>query len=306
MYKGFSDFLVSRFKEIYKSDYKKIINSMSKPPKKAIRVNTLKTSVRRCIASLESKGFKFSEVPWSKYSFFIEREPKPIVTTIEYLSGYIYVQDPTSMLPVIELSPHKDESVLDMAASPGGKTTHMAQLMENKGTIVAVDVNSQRMDALLNNIMRLGVENVISVRMNAKKISNLGLSFDKILLDAPCSSDGTVGKNPRLKTALKQEDYKNYPKIQKKLIEAAREVLNPGGVLMYSTCSMAPEEDEEVVEYAVREMEFKVEQLKLRKYMLNGMTRFFSRNHPSYLSRCGRIMPYQYNTQGFFLAKLRI
>jgi NOL1/NOP2/sun family putative RNA methylase len=306
VYEDYSKFLLNRFKEIFQSDYKKILNSFKKQPKKAIRINTLKANKGRIISLLEKRGYSFSPVPWSSYSFFVDKEPRPLSTTIEYLNGYFYIQDPTSLVPVIELAPTEENYVLDMAASPGGKTTHMAQLMKNKGVIVAIDVNKERMESLQSNINRMGVENTIIVRMDAKRVGELGIKFDKILLDAPCSSDGTIGKNPRLKRALRKEDYILYPKVQRALIAAAKDVLKPGGTLVYSTCSMSPEEDEEVVEYAVENLGFRVLPLKLRKYFSSGFTRFFSKNHPGYLSKCGRIMPYQYNTQGFFIAKLRI
>ena len=282
------------------------MSSFSKPPKKAIRINTLKMSVSKCLERLKKKGFEFSRIPWMNYAFFVEKEPTPLAATIEHLAGYFYIQDAASMLPPLELSPKKGDIVLDMTASPGGKTTHLSQIMENKGVILASDIDKRRMKALIYNTTRMGVENMVAIRTDARKIKEFGVTFDKILLDAPCSSDGTIGKNPRLKKELSQNDYLKYPLLQKELIKSAKSVLNPGGSLIYSTCSTAPEENEEVVNYAVENLGFKLMPLKNKKYLRSGMTEFFGRKYKSYLKKCGRVEPFKYNTQAFFLAKLKL
>ncbi|MCD6576175.1 MAG: RsmB/NOP family class I SAM-dependent RNA methyltransferase [Nanoarchaeota archaeon] len=305
MYEDYSKFLLNRFKKLFKDDFKKVMKVYSTQPRKAIRVNTLKTSVGWCLSRLEKKGFKFSKVPWSGYTFFVEKEPKALSSTTEYLLGFFYILDPTSVLPPIELSPKVGEVVLDMTAAPGGKTTHLSQMMKNKGVIVALEKNKQRIHSLVNNIERMGSENVIVVKLDARNARKLNIKFDKVLLDTPCSSDGTIGKNPELKKRIKKEDYLKFPKMQRSLVRAAHSVLKRGGILLYSTCSTAPEENEEVVEFAVENLGFKLLPLKTKEFLYEGMTEFFGKPHSEYLSRCGRIMPFQYNTQAFFLAKLK-
>jgi len=169
----YSNFIINRFKDLFGGEYKNVLDALSRPPRKAIRINTLKTSVQSCLRRLESRGYRFSQVPWSRYSFFVDNEPRPLPTTMEYLNGFFYIQDPTSLIPVIELAPRKEQLVLDMAASPGGKTTHNSQIMGNKGVVVALDVNNERMESLQSNLNRLGVENVISIRMDSRKVSEL-------------------------------------------------------------------------------------------------------------------------------------
>ena len=300
----FSDFIKSRYKDIFGSKAKLILKEFSKEPKKCIRINTLKINPKECLRRLKLKGFFFSRVPWSRYSYFIEKEPKAVSATVEHLMGYFFIQDASSLLPVIELAPKRTDVVLDMTAAPGGKTTHIAQIMKNEGTIVALEINKNRMDSLLSNLERMGVENTIVLRASALKVKQLGLKFDKILLDAPCTADGTMGKNPRLRISLTNEDYLKYSRKQKELITAANAVLKDKGVLVYSTCSLAPEENEEVVEYAVNTLGMKIKELKTKRYLSPGMTRFFNEKHSSFLKKCGRVLPYQYHTQGFFLAKL--
>ncbi len=306
MYDGYSNFLVNRFRKLFGKNFEKVMESYSKQPKKAVRMNNLKIKTNDCLNRLKRKGFRFSKVPWADYVYFVEKEPTSLSATTEYLMGYFFIQDATSTLPAIELNPHSDEIVLDMAASPGGKTTHISQLMRNHGVIVAAEVNKERIKTLLYNLERMGVENVISIRTDATKIKELNLKFDKILLDAPCTADGTIGKNKRLKKELSQKLYDKYSKKQKELIRAAKEVLKPGGILVYSTCSTAPEENEIIVEYAVEKLGFKLLTLKNSRYFTQGMPIFFGEKHPNYLKKCGRILPYQYDTQGFFVAKLRL
>jgi NOL1/NOP2/sun family putative RNA methylase len=208
------------------------------------------------------------------------------------------------MAPAIELSPSVIDKVLDMTAAPGGKTTHLAQLMKNKGVIVAVDQDADKMKAMRSNIQRCGVTNTILIRTKAQELVELGIKFDKILLDAPCTGEGTISKNPERKKSLILEEFKKYASIQSELIGVAKELLNPGGILLYSTCSLAPEENELQVEYAVEKLGFELLSLK-NKFASKGFTLFFGENHPKYLERCGRFFPHVHNTQGFFMAKLK-
>ena len=305
MYGDYSPFLVKRFRDIFGKDFGKLMKSYSKKTRKAIRVNTLKISVNNCLNRLKRKGFLLSSVPWCNSAFFVDKEPMPLASTVEYLMGFFYIQDATSLVPVIELAPKPHEVVLDMAAAPGGKTTQIAQLMKNKGSILAVEVDNRRIKALLYNLGRMGVENVISMRDDARNIKNVGLVFDKILVDAPCTADGTIAKNPELKKDLTPEYYTIYQEKQKSLLRAAKGVLKKDGTLVYATCSTAPEENEQIVEFAVEKLGFKLEPTKLQKYFDKGFTSFFGKRHKNYLSKSLRVMPYKYNTQAFFVAKLR-
>ena len=306
MYDDYSPFLVKRFKDLFGKNFNRLMGAYSKRARKAIRVNTLKISSNNCLNRLKRKGFKLSDVPWCKYAFFVDKEPSPLAGTVEHMMGFFYIQDATSLVPVIELNPKPGEIVLDMAAAPGGKTTHMSQLMKNKGSILAMDVDNRRIKALLYNAGRTGAENIIFMRDDARNVKNVGLKFDKILLDAPCTADGTISKNPELKKDLTQEYYKIYPEKQKALLKAAKSVLKKNGALVYATCSTAPEENEEIVEFAVEHLGYQLEQTKLQKYFDKGWTRFFGKAHKSYLSKSLRIMPYKYNTQAFFVAKFKL
>lgn len=305
MYENYSEFLIKRLKEIFGKDFEKALASYEKNVRRAIRINTCKISTDDCINRLRKKGYAFSRVPWCNHSFFVEKEPASLSATVEYLSGYFLIQDPTSTVPVLELSPKKHEIILDMTASPGAKTTHISQLMQDTGAVVASEIDQTRVKTILHNVSRMGFENVITIRTDARKIDELGIMFDKILLDAPCTADGTISKNERLRKEIKPEDYIVYPEKQKELLTAAKSVLKKGGTIVYATCSTAPEENEMVVEYAVEKLGLRLLKPSLQKHFSEGKTNFFGKKHPDYLKNCIRILPHKYNTQAFFVAKLQ-
>jgi len=298
---GYNQFLIERYLKLFgKDETKKLLESNERIPLKAIRINTLKTKVENCISHLEEKGFSFKKIKWCDYCFEVIEEPFSVGSTTEYLLGFFYIQDATSVLPSMVLNPSEKDLVLDMAAAPGGKTTHLSQIMNNKGVIIAIDINKEKMKALKSNIHRMGCENTILLRTDALKFDQL--SFDKILIDAPCTAEGTIRKNPELKKRLKLEDFEKYANKQKQFIDVAYKLLKPKGIIVYSTCAISPEENEEVVEYALSKG------MKLLdtgiKEGLPGLTFFFGKEHNKELVKCKRFYPHIHDTQGFFIAKL--
>ena len=190
-----------------------------------------------------------------------------------------------------------------MSAAPGGKTTQIAQYMDNEGVIVALDPNNMRLMSLRNNLERLGVKNTIIYQMDAKFVNDLGMKFDKILLDAPCSGNFAVDNEWLDKRKL--EDIKNASKTQKQLLAAAVDVLKDKGELIYSTCSLEPEEDEFVVDWALKE--FPV--LKIQEIDIplgdDGLTEAFGVKLNQNVKYAKRFWPNKTKTQGFFIAKFR-
>jgi NOL1/NOP2/sun family putative RNA methylase len=292
---NYNPFLIAQYiRALGNEETAKLLAANEKPLTKAIRVNTLLTDVTTCIKRLEEKGFVFSKVRWCSEGYTVMKEPFSIGATPEHLLGYYFVQDPSSMAPAIELSPAENETVLDMAAAPGGKTTHLAQIMGNHGTIVAVDINKDKMRALRSNIQRCGVENAITLRMEANELTSLGIRFDKILLDAPCTGEGTIRKNPERRKTIDEKEVDEYSAKQQKMLKVASSVIKPGGILVYSTCSLLPQEDELQVKYAVEKLGFELLGLK-NKFCAPGIG----------LKQCGRFYPHIHDTQGFFIAKLK-
>jgi len=260
--------------------------------KKAIRVNTLKIDQKELIKRLRQKGMELKRIPFLKNGYYIDADFSPGATP-EYLLGYYYIQEAASQAVGEVLNPKKGEHVLDMCAAPGSKTTHFSQLMENKGVLVALDSNLSRMDALKNNIERMGCENVIIYRKDAEFADDLEVEFDKISLDAPCSGNFMIEEDWFEKRNL--DDIQALAKKQKKMIATAIEILKKGGILVYSTCSLEPEENEEVIEYALKN--FNVELLPTNLTVGSpGIT--------EKTKLCRRFWPDETGTQGFFIAKL--
>lgn len=265
----------------------------------AIRVNTLRTREEELVGRLRGKGVELEKIPWTRHGYFVRSSPFSMGATTEYLLGYYFLQDPASMYACEVLGPRKGELVLDMAAAPGGKTTYLAQLMNNRGTIVAVELSRERMKSLRSNVSRLGVENVIAIRTNALEAGKFGLVFDKVLLDAPCTGTGTAYKNPEAK-GKNRADVEKCTATQRALIETAAGVLKKGGVLVYCTCSFLPEENEFVVQDAL-ELDLK---LKKIRHGVPAFTSCYGRALSPGLARARRFYPAIHGTQGFFIAKL--
>ncbi len=248
-------------KKFFAERYKKLGWDMHKPViKKAIRANTLKISRKELKRRLAERGIETKEIPFAKNGLFIEKSTFSAGATVEYLLGYYYMQGAASQVPAELLNPSGADIVLDCCAAPGGKTTHLSQLMNNKGVIVALDKKSTRLIALKNNIERMGCKNVIAYNMDAAKAASLGIMFDKIILDAPCSGNFTQEEGWFEKRDL--DGIKSNAVNQKKLLKACYNMLREKGVLVYSTCSLEPEENEENVEWFVKNFNIKVVEQK--------------------------------------------
>jgi NOL1/NOP2/sun family putative RNA methylase len=264
-----------------------------------LRVNTLKITdselIKRLNANLEKIPFLTQGYYYSS-QFTVGAMP-------EHFLGLIYIQEAASQIPAEVLDPKPGETVLDMAASPGSKTTQMAAIMKNKGTLIALDVNNPRLPSLKNNLERCGVKNCIVYKKDAMYSEDLNLQFDKILLDAPCSGNFTIEEKWFEKRNL--EEIKEQAKTQRKLLESAIAVLKKGGTLVYSTCSLEPEENEENVDWLLE----KYPEIKLEKIDLPigdpGITQPFGKRLKEEIKLCKRFWPHKTGMQGFFIAKIR-
>ena len=235
-------------KEFFIKRYEKLGWKFSEPEiKQAVRVNTLKISKERLKKLFESREIEVSDIPFANDGLFIEKAKFSVGSAIEYLLGYYYIQGAVSQVPAEILRPNERDLVLDCCAAPGGKATHLSQLMKNRGVIIALDKKSQRLIALKNNIERMGCANIITYNMDALDVAKLNLKFDKILLDAPCSGNFTQEDNWFEKRDM--DGIKGNAENQKKLLKACFDVLKPGGVIVYSTCSLEPEENEDNVKW---------------------------------------------------------
>lgn len=273
-----------------------------------IRTNTLRTHRRDLAQALINRGVTLEPVgKWSKVGLQVFESNVPLGATPEYLAGHYILQAASSFLPCMALEPQENERVLDMAAAPGGKTTYMAAMMKNTGVIVANDPNKARAKGLIGNIHRLGTRNVVVSNYDAREFPKPMGGFDRVLLDAPCSGTGVIAKDPSVKTNKTERDFMQLPHIQKQLVLAAIDSVNhaskTGGYIVYSTCSVTVEENEQVVQYALsRRPNVRLVESGL-PFGKEGFTSYMGKKFDPSMRHTRRYYPHTYNVDGFFVAK---
>ncbi|MFC1690558.1 NOL1/NOP2/sun family putative RNA methylase [Nanoarchaeota archaeon] len=284
------NFFLNRYKELGQE-----IKPEEIELRQSIRANTLKIKEKELIERLTKNKIKLEKIPWLKYGYFVEADFS-IGATPEYLFGYYYIQEASAQFPVEILDPQSGETVLDMCAAPGGKTTQLSQMMQNKGVVVAIDADIKRLFALKNNIERTSCKNTVLYQKDARFVDDFEMKFDKILLDAPCS--GNFSTDPEWFNKRDIEGIRNNASLQKELVRAALKCLKKNGVLVYATCSLEPEENEEVIEWALEKYgtEIKLEPIDV-DIGTPGLT--------EKTKLCKRFWPNLTSTQGFFVAKIR-
>jgi len=304
---GFLDYMIERYMNMfYDEELEDFLYHCSVPIRKSIRCNDLLINCNDLVNRLEDKGFKLEKVSWLPHGYRVINFPKSpsLGATIEYLSGYYYIQGVASMVPPYVLSPTEKDIVLDMAAAPGSKTTQLSQLMRNKGVILAVEKSRERARKLFSNLNRMGATNVIILRSDVKVLSKTSLRFTKILLDAPCSGEGLIPIDPSRRTKTTLQDLKNFSVLQLELITIASELLEDRGILVYSTCSIAPEEDEFIVNYALEYLG--LESIPITGYPAEkGIEEFRGIKFNSGVKNCIRFYPHKNGTEGFFVCMMR-
>ena len=239
---------------------KKIIEGYTKQRYVTLRVNKIKTTVEDIKQQLENNNIKYKEVDWYEEALIIENVREDEIRKMQmYENGEIYLQSLSSMLPPIVLEPKSGENILDMAAAPGGKTTQIATMTENKAFITACEKNKIRAERLKYNLQKQGATCVNIMTEDARQLSDY-FSFDKILLDAPCSGSGTENVfDDRFSKELIQRSCKTQETLLKKAIN----ILKPGGEMIYSTCSILKQENEEILNKVLRKGKIEIVPIKL-------------------------------------------
>ncbi len=294
-----------RYRFLCKDNYDEFMKYSLSFVRRSIRVNTLKKTVPEVKKSLEEKGWKLTQIPWCPEGFWIEHDTgrRDIGNTDEHVLGYIYVQEAASMLPPMALMPQPGEKILDMCASPGSKSSQMAAMMRNEGILVSNDYKGLRAKPLGINMQRIGATNAIVTLMDGQRIKEN--DFDRILVDAPCSGTGTIRTSLKTIRIWNENVVKRISATQKQLIETAFNLLKTGGVMVYSTCSLEPEEDEAIVSFLLEkypnaktvpiEMEIKRGELVME---------FEGKKYHEGVRNAMRIWPQDNDTEGFFVCKI--
>lgn len=308
---GYLPELVDYFHSMFgPSETLEFVEASDRPRPLVVRTNTLKARRKDLASALMKRGVALDPLAaWSKVGLKIIESPVPIGATPEYLSGHYMLQSAASMCPVMSLAPQPSERCLDMSAAPGGKTSYMAQLMKNTGVIIANDLKAERQKATVANLHRLGVKNVIACTHDGRKLGKkFHNSFDRILLDAPCSGLGVISRDPSVKVQRTMADVQKVAHLQKELLLSAIDALNhkskTGGCMVYSTCSVTVYENEEVINYALSKRDIKIIDSGL-DFGKPGFTRYLQKRfHPS-VALTRRFYPHVHNMDGFYVAKIQ-
>jgi 16S rRNA (cytosine1407-C5)-methyltransferase len=286
--------------------YDQVVQSFSRPDFLSVRINTLKTTCPRMLAELKERRIAFREVPCSAEALILEGIPREELGRMDLIKdGLLYCQSLSSMLPALVLGPAPGERVLDLCAAPGSKTTQMAALMNNEGEIVAVEAVRQRSYKLRVVIEQTGAANVALTVMDGRRFKSERL-FDKILVDAPCSSEGRFHlDHPKTCAYWSLRKIREMARKQKGLLLSASRLLKPGGVMVYSTCTFAPEENEGAVDWLLRKTQgaLDVEAVDLKDIPhYPCLPEWRGKVFDSRVQKCLRVLP-EDGMEGFFITK---
>ncbi|TDH68588.1 hypothetical protein CCR75_000140 [Bremia lactucae] len=309
-YFGYNRELIDLFLQMFSpAECVDFVEANEQPRPLVIRTNTLKARRRDLAQALIQRGVNLDPLAkWSKVGLKIYDSPVPIGATPEYLAGHYMLQSASSICAVMALAPQMNERILDMACAPGGKTTYIAQLMKNTGTIIANDLKKQRLKATVANLHRLGVKNTTVSCYDGRKVPSLYKSFDRVLLDAPCTGMGVIARDPSIKMQKGEKDIQRLAHLQKELLLAAIDAVDAksktGGYILYSTCSVMVDENEAVVDYALHKRCVKLVDTGL-DHGKSGFARYqHQRFHPS-MQLTRRFYPHVHNMDGFYVAKFK-
>ncbi|ELY57750.1 RsmB/NOP family class I SAM-dependent RNA methyltransferase [Natronolimnohabitans innermongolicus] len=288
-------------------DFDAFLEACERPLGNAVRINTIKTSVERALATLEEDGLEYEQADWNPRVLRLETDSPG--STWSSFHGFTHGQEEVSAVPPIVLDPQSGERVWDCCAAPGGKATQIAALMDDEGTVVANDNNLGRISALRFNAERLGATSLAVTNDDARNYSLNRFSFDEFdraLVDAPCSCEGTIRKNPDALDNWSEGHISSVAGIQKGILRRAIQATREGGTVVYSTCTFAPEENEAVVQHALENEPCRVVDFDLGLEYDPGLTEWDDETYDSTLERAARIYPHRNDTGGFFVAKLEV
>jgi 16S rRNA (cytosine967-C5)-methyltransferase len=283
------------FRLLGRAEALRFLEKSAEIPPVYVRLNTLKTPQEALLKKLEDEKIVLEKVQQLKHTYRLVESSKPLIRTQSFGQGLFYIQDKASCLAAEIANPKPDTTVIDVCAAPGAKTTYLAQLMENRGTIISVDYSKRRIRVWKRETERMGANIAQPLVADARKTLPLNVSADLVILDPPCTSTGTFGKTPDAKWRLTKRSMLGMAKIQGEMMEQCAEYAKKGGFLIYSTCSITVEENEMVIENFLKQHpEYKLVDT-VPKIGLPGLRG---------LTKCQRLYPHLHECNGFFVAKL--
>lgn len=302
---------LNRLSQLYTPKEKEyVLQAFSHKNPPTFRANTLKISPQDLREELAKQNILVDTVPWYQDAFILTNQPQKVLTATQlYIDGYFYVQSLSSMLPPLILNPQPGEKILDITAAPGSKTTQMAVLMENTGEIIANDKSRVRLYKLEANLKQQGVTNTKITYMPAQTIwKKFPEYFDKTLVDVPCSMEGRFyTENPKSYADWSTNKIDFLQDIQKYILRSATSATKVGGEIVYSTCTLSPEENEAVIDWIIKKEQGAVivEPVQLPNLeFAKPLTHWKQKTFDAQISNTARILP-SARMEGFFIAKLK-
>lgn len=297
---------VNRYKKLLGNEVDLFLNKSLEPLPKTIRVNTNKISVSKLVKKLKNKGWKVKKLVFYDQGLKVLECDTSLGNTVEHFLGYYYVQEAASMLPPLIMDLKPKQLVWDSCASPGSKSTQISQMLNNTGVVVASDVNRNRVNILAANCQRLGCENVSIFQRDAAKVK-WRTSFDRVLVDAPCTATGAIRKNLNITQQWNPKSSNNLCKLQYRILRNAFQHVKQGGLLVYSTCTLEPLENEWVINKLLTEFENAcLEKVCIKGFKLRpGLIEWDGEKFNEELVLTARVYPQDNDTEGFYLARIR-
>lgn len=292
-----------RMKELLGEEYNEYIDSLSKKPCTAFRINTGKISIEQW---RERNPFLTAEVPWTEKGFYYNDWEVLPSKHPYYYAGLYYIQEPSAMIPASVLPVDEGDRVLDLCAAPGGKATELGARLNGKGLLVANDISISRTRALVKNIQLAGICNAVVTAETPERLASVFTEyFDKILVDAPCSGEGMFRREPGMIKDWTEKGPEYYAMLQKQILREAYKMLRPGGKLVYSTCTFSLEEDEEIVQWMITEYpDMCICPAEHREGFSDGLPEFLESGSKD-LKHCIRIFPHRTEGEGHFAVLLQ-
>ena len=298
--------VLDRYRPIV-DDFAAFTDACERPLPSVVRVNTIKSSAERARRALSDEGIEYEQADW--HDGLLRLPDAQPGANWPYFHGWLHGQEEVSALPAVVLDPPSGERVWDACAAPGSKTTQLAALMDDEGVVVATDSNLGRLSALRSNTERLGVTNTAVTREDARNHSLGpfgGAEYDRALVDVPCSCEGTIRKNLDALDDWDFDHVRGMAGVQKGILRRAVQATKPGGTVVYSTCTFAPEENEAVLDHVLDEEACAVVPFECPLDSRSGVTEWNGDTYDPTVEHARRIYPHHNDTGGFFAAKLEV